>query len=270
MIAISLDPETADSQRILAVDGSVYRTGLDLSKPVPPGWSLSELGRPTHVSAVGLLAVVLLGLGAAKATGHGGTTLATTWLAPMAARLGSMRLLRRPRDPVWAVVATIATFVAAYVRHEHALTEVVAYALGLIVLSLLCVAARLLVARRVGTTTVHRSWPPALLFGLVAGAAGLPVAPLPVVRSPGTERQRIKVHLAAPVAMATVSAGLFVESALWHTPLTASWAVAALVMSASMLLPVGPLDGARIGKGAALAAGGMVGGALLLLLGLVT
>jgi cellulose synthase operon protein C len=78
-----------------------------------------------------------------------------------------------------------------------------------------------------------------------------------------------KVHLAAPIALAALSGLLFVESAWLHTPLTQSWAVAALIMSASTLLPVGPLDGAQVGKAGVLAATGLIGGALLVSLGLI-
>jgi hypothetical protein len=66
-----------------------------------------------------------------------------------------------------------------------------------------------------------------------------------------------------------LSALLFVESAWLHTPLTGSWAVAALIMSASVLLPVGPLDGARLGKAGVLTATGVLGGAVLVGLGLI-
>jgi hypothetical protein len=40
-------------------------------------------------------------------------------------------------------------------------------------------------------------------------------------------------------------------------------------MSASTLLPVGPLDGAQLGQAGVLAAAGVVGGALLVGLGLI-
>jgi hypothetical protein len=75
--------------------------------------------------------------------------------------------------------------------------------------------------------------------------------------------------LAAPITLAALSALLFVESIWLHTPLTTSWAVAALIMSASTLLPVGPLDGAQLGKAGVLAAAGVLGGALLVGLGLI-
>ncbi len=76
-------------------------------------------------------------------------------------------------------------------------------------------------------------------------------------------------HLAAPIALAALSALLFVESVSLHTPVTESWAVAALIMSASTLLPVGPLDGAQLSKTGILAATGVLGGALLVGLGLI-
>ena len=77
------------------------------------------------------------------------------------------------------------------------------------------------------------------------------------------------LHLAAPITLAALSLMLFVESAWLHTSITQAWAVAALIMSASTLLPVGPLDGAHVGKAGVIAAAGVVGGALLIGLGLI-
>ena len=105
------------------------------------------------------------------------------------------------------------------------------------------------------------------MLGLVTGAIGLPWAPLPVVRTDGKDNPRL--HLAAPLTLAALSLLLFVESAWLHTPITQAWAVAALIMSASTLLPIGPLDGAHVGKAGIVAAAGVVGGALLVGLGLI-
>jgi cellulose synthase operon protein C len=54
-----------------------------------------------------------------------------------------------------------------------------------------------------------------------------------------------------------------------HTPLTEAWAIAAVIMSASTLPPIGPLDGARVGKAGITAGVGIAGGALLVGLGLI-
>ena len=267
-VAYSLDPALQDRQHVMTIDASVYRTALDLSKPLPPHWSISQLQQPVPAAAAGLLAVVILGLGLARATGHGGSALVAQWLDPMSDRLQSAPLLRKLHHPGWSLAATAASFLFAYLRRSDNPTEVPAYIAGVIALALVAVGARVLVARRRHLTLTHESWSPALALGLVTGAAGLPWAALPVVRVKD-KKDGTMVHLAAPISLAALSALLFVESVGLRTPLTESWAVAALIMSASTLLPVGPLDGAQLGKAGALAVTGVLGGALLVALGLI-
>ena len=278
-MAYSLDPALQDRQHQMTIDASVYRTALDLSKPLPPRWSISQLQQPVPAAAAGLLALVILGLGLGRATDHGGSALAAQWLDPLSDRLKSAPLLRRLHHPGWSLAATAASFLFAYLRRGAGLTEIVAYTAGVVVIALLAVGARVLLARRQRIAITHESWSPALAFGLVAGAVGLPWAPLPVVhpkdkdgatdKDSATDKDGAKVHLAAPITLAALSALLFVESVWLHTPVTESWAVAALIMSASTLLPIGPLDGAQLGKGGVLAATGVLGGALLVGLGLI-
>ena len=265
--AYSLDPALAGRQHAMTIDASVYRTALDLSKPLPPRWSISQLPQPVPATAAGLLALGLLALGLARATGHGGSVLAAQWLDPLSDRLQSVPLLRRLHHPGWSLAATAASFLFAYLRKGAGPTEVVAYTAGVVILAFLAVGTRVLLARRLHVAATQESWSPALAFGLVTGAAGLPWAPLPIVRAKGEGSS--KVHLAAPITLAALSALLFVESVWLHTPVTESWAVAALIMCASTLLPVGPLDGAQLGKAGVLAAAGVIGGALLVGLGLL-
>ena len=265
--AYSLDPALQNRRPELTIDAKVYRTALDLSKPLPPRWSLAQLQQPVPAAAAGLLALVLLGLGLARVSGHGGSVLAAQWLDPLADRLRTAPLLRKLHHPGWSVAATVASFLFAYLRRSTGLADVAGYCAGVAVLVLLAVAARVLLARSRGVPIRHESWPLGLVFGLVTGAAGLPWAPLPVVRVEGQDSRR--VHAAAPVTLAVLSALLFVESAWLHSPLTGSWAVAALIMSASVLLPVGPLDGAGLGKAGVLTATGVLGGAVLVGLGLI-
>ena len=266
-MAYSLDPALQDRRHQMTIDASVYRTALDLSKPLPPRWSISQLQQPVPAAAAGLLVLVTLGLALARATGHGGSALAGQWLDPLSERLQSAPLLRRLHHPGWSLAATAASFLFAYLRRGAGPTEVVAYIAGVVILAFLAVGARVLLARRQHIAITQESWPPALAFGLVTGAIGLPWAPLPVVHAKGEDSA--KVHLAAPITLAALSALLFVESVWLHTPVTESWAVAALIMSASTLLPVGPLDGAKLGQAGVLAAAGVVGGALLVGLGLI-
>ncbi len=266
-VAYSLESALQDRRPEMTIDASVYRTELDLSKPLPPRWSISQLQQPVPAAAAGLLVLVTLGLALARATGHGGSAFAAQWLDPLSDRLQKAPLLRRLHHPGWSLAATAASFLLVYLRRGAGPAEVVAYLAGVVVLTLLAVEARVLLARRRHIVITQESWAPALAFGLVTGAVGLPWAPLPVVRADG--KDNAKVHLAAPITLAALSALLFMESVWLHTPVTESWAVAALIMSASTLLPVGPLDGAQLGKAGVLAASGVVGGALLVGLGLI-
>jgi hypothetical protein len=266
-MAYSLDPALKDRRPDMTIDASVYRTALDLSKPLPPRWSLSQLQRPAPAAAAGLLAITVLGLGLARASGRGGVTVAGQWLDPVSERLQSVPALKRFRHPGWALAATAATFLVGYFRRAAGPTEVVAYTTGVLVLAGAAMTARSALARARGIAMSQASWLPGMVFGLVTGAIGLPVAPLPVVRTDGEDNPRL--HLAAPITLSALSLMLFVESVWLHTPLTQAWAVAALIMSASMLLPVGPLDGAHLGKTGLVAGAGVVGGALLVGLGLI-
>jgi hypothetical protein len=112
---------------------------------------------------------------------------------------------------------------------------------------------------------VHGTWAPGVLVGLVSGAFGAPIAPLPVVRAPNRDA---RVALAAPLVLAVLSLALLLEAALLHTPLAASFCLAAFVMSGSVLLPISPLDGSRAGGAGVVGAAGLLGGILLLGLGL--
>lgn len=265
--AYTLDPSLKGRRHQMTIDASVYRTALDLSKPLPPRWSFAQLSRPAPAAAAGLLTLVVLGFGLAKASNRGGAAVAERWLDPMSARLNSVRLLTRFRHPAFALAATVITFLLAYLRHSGGPTELVAYLVGVLVLALAAMAARCTLAILRGVQLQHVSWMPGIAFGLVAGALGLPWAPLPVIQDGGRDDPRL--HLAAPLTLAALSLALFIESAGLHTPITQYWAVTALIMAASTLLPVGPLDGAHLGKTGIVTGAGVVGGALLVGLGLI-
>ena len=266
-VADALNPALKDRRPDMTIDASVYRTALDLSKPLPPQWSFSQLQRPAPAVAAGLLAIFGLGFGLARASAKGGNTSASQVLQ-IAERFESAPGLKRFRHPGWALAATAATFMLAALRRGSGLTEIVASGIGALILAAAAMSARAALARRRGLTIAQNSWPPGLVLGLVTGAFGFPWAPLPVVGT-DTDEDDPGLHLVAPCLLAGVSLLLFVESAWLHTPVTQTWAVVALIMSASTLLPIGPLDGAHVGKAGIVAGAGVVGGALLVGLGLI-
>jgi hypothetical protein len=248
------------------MDTATYRTNLDVSKPLPEGWSFAGSQGSAPVVTVGLLAVALAGVGLVSLRDATPSPSAKEWLEGVGSRLGRLRGLRRLRRPLWAIVATVASFLLAFWREPIWPWSGATYAVGLVALVGAGMMARAVVARRTPGGVVQGSWPPGVLAGLVSGAVGSPIAPLPVIRVPAKDT---RVAMAAPLTLALLSLGLLFEAALMHTPLTTSLCVAAFIMAGSLLLPVKPLDGARAGRAGVLGAAGLLGAVLLLGLGLV-
>ena len=249
--AFELDPALRDRRRVLRIDAQVYRTGLDLSKPLPPGWSFAQLQQRALVPSAGLLAVLVLGLGLARVAGSGTRIeFAQGWLESAAQRLERLPLVNRLRNPWWALAVTVLVFSLPVLLHARGrVVDTGASAMGV----------------RTGLTIRNESWGPGVAFG-IATAVVAPWAPLPVAR---TTDDAPRVHAAAPVTLALMGVVLFVQSAAFQVPLTRSLAQAALIMVASTLVPVGPLDGAKLGKTGLLAGAGVVGAAVLVGLGVV-
>jgi hypothetical protein len=176
-------------------------------------------------------------------------------------------LLGRLGHPAIAVLATLAVFFLPLVRSPGAgLSAALASLLGLLVLLGAVARARARALARDPQPERQRSWPPGVLFGLGAAAGGLFWAPLPVLG----ERAGARAHWAAPVALAFVAIPLLLLAVWTDVPLARTLAAAALIMAASALTPVKPVDGGALAAAGGTAAGlAGVGLAALLLLGLV-
>jgi hypothetical protein len=145
--------------------------------------------------------------------------------------------------------------------------EIAILALGLLGLVAIVMRVRVLAARAAGVRLRQRSWNPALLVGVVGAAVGIPWAPLPVAEP---EEPAPSVHRDGPIAAASIGLALLILNALLQVPVTQALGVAAIVMAASMLTPVAPLDGAKMTGGATAATAGLAlaGTAVLVVLGL--
>jgi tetratricopeptide (TPR) repeat protein len=263
--AAALDPGLRDAPREPTLDTALYRTDLDVSKPLPSGWSFAGSQRAAPVATVGLLALALVGAGLVSLRDSSPSSSAGAWLEALGTRLATAPGLRRLRHPGWAVAATTLAFVLAFRTQPVWPWTSLAYAVGLVALVGAGMAARDVLARRHTRGAVHGTWAPGVVVGLVSGVLGSPIAPLPVVRAPV---QDSRVALAAPLSLAVLSLALLGEAALLHVPLTTSFCVAAFVMAGSVLLPVRPLDGSRAGAAGVAGVAGLLGGVLLLGLGL--
>ena len=194
----------------LTIDASVYRTALDLSKPLPPRWSISQLQQPVPAAAAGLLAIVVLGLGlagqpdmAAAPSRRGGSTPCRIGCSRRRCCAGCIT----PGGP-WPLPRLASCLPTS--AGEHGPTEVVAYITGVLVLAFLAMGARVFLARswRIAITQEergHQGW----------RSAWSPERPgchghrFPLVRADGKDSLKVKVHLAAPITLAALSALLF-------------------------------------------------------------
>ena len=142
-----------------------------------------------------------------------------------------------------------------------------AYVVLIALLTTLLIGVRQLLALRWNIRAIQRTWPPGLVVGVVSGAAGIPLGrPCPTcVYRHGPAR----IHLASVTVMAVLAALLLLEVAWLQVPLTKAAAVAALTMTASMLLPLRPMDGAALGKAGAFVGVATIAAALFVALGLL-
>ena len=263
------DPELRGSERTFVADDATYFTTLDLSKPLPAKWQFAATQERTPVAVAGLALALLFGLQFGRTAlppGIGGD--AKRWL-----ELGLDALKRLPSAFTStaagiAVAATVAVFLLPVLRSGDAsLTSALLLGLGLLLLVVVVVRSRILVARRAGVILRQRGWPPGIAVGLGAAAAGLGWAPLPVVE---TDRPAPLVHWVGPISTGIAALVLLSLGVGLEAPTTKALGTAALVMTASLLTPIEPLDGGFVAKGpAGLAAGlALLGAAVFLLLGL--
>lgn len=266
--AFRADPELRGSARAFVADDDLYFTTLDLSKPLPPKWEFARTQERTPLAVAGLGLALLFGLQfgrTALAPGLGAN--AKRWL-----ELGGAGLARLPSALTstaagLAVAATVAVFLLPLLRSDTSLASALLLGLGVIMLIVIVMRSRMLVARRAGVTLRQRGWPPGIAVGLGAAAAGLGWAPLPVVE---TDRPAPAVRWIGPLVTGVAALCLLALGVGLEVPATKAVGTAALVMTASLLTPIEPLDGGFVAKGpAGLAAGlALLGTAVFLLLGL--
>jgi len=264
------DGSLRDRERELIADDRVYFTTLDLSKPLPPRWDFAESQDELAIPATGLAVLLLLGLQLGRsAAGRGLAGGTARWLAAARALLSKLPRAAASFSPsALAVLVTLAVFLVPAARgSEGSRTAVVVFGVGLLALVVLIMRARVLAARRTGVRLRQRGWRPALLVGCVSAFAGIPWAPLPVAEP---DAPAPAVHRIGPITAALAGLALLALSMLFDVPVARSLGVASVVMAASMLTPVEPLDGARMQGGSAAVTAGLAlaGTAGLALLGL--
>jgi hypothetical protein len=265
--AAQLDKGFRDLDRQLTFDTDPYFSGLDVSRPLPPVWHFAAFSSraPIGIAAVALLLVLLRllwSVGLDQAVGKInerllGWTSDRPWLARV----------NRPAVPLVAVLVTGA--LALYPMLTSStwdITEVALLMLGVLIMVGIYVRSRLALAAP--GEVRHFTWLPAVGLGAVLAVSGLGFAPVPPAQVSGTRRA---LRWIGPVALGLTCAGLLLIGWWTRVPATRALGSAALVMVASVLLPVKPLDGAYLTHKLvnAIVAFSVLAASILLLLGVL-
>jgi len=80
-------------------------------------------------------------------------------------------------------------------------------------------------------------------------------------------RRRWRTAKVIAAVQAALSLPLFLEATWLNVPLTQAFAIAAVIMTGSLLVPIEPIDGAKLGKAGVLAAAGVIGSVVLIVVG---
>jgi len=250
-------------------DNTVYISHLDLSKPLPPKWTFASSQIQSPLAAAGLSTILVIALTLARSlAARAGQSNAKKWLGAFE-RYERKLELPVPGGPLLALVATIVLLLwPLHSGPEAGWAFGTPYAIGLTILVMIVLGVRRLAAAGTHTPMREETWLPGVALGIVLAIIGLSWAPLPVVRARG---KATSVHWAAPTAAGALALALLLLATWLDVPVARNLGAAALVMTASLLTPVKPLDGATVSTTSAgpLPSIAVLGTAVLLLLGLL-
>jgi hypothetical protein len=268
--ARALDSKLDSRGPVPFFDDTTYISHLDLSKPLPANWTFASTQNHASVAAAGLSVILVIAFGlirslAARATPGG----AQKWFDTIGALDRKVPDLPLLRNPALGIVATAAFLLwPLHSGPTDGWFAVLVFAVGLLILIAVVMRVRDLAASREHIAVKQETWPPGVAFGLVVTLVGAGWSPLPVARAPG---KATGVHWAGPLAIGILAIVLLVLATWLNVPITRSLGAAGLVMAASLLTPVTPLDGATVSTTAVgtLPSLAVLGAAVLMVTGLL-
>lgn len=227
----------------LIVDTEIYRSGLDVSKPLPPDWTYAaSASGSTDALTLSVLLLILLrvvwALGLDKVVSTMGEKVLTE-RGPAPAR----RRFWRRLAPVWAVLACLGIVGWPLYGAGHSLLErsvLVGAGAALVLLPLL---VRRLASARTHVEVRHHTWAPAVALGVVAAPFGLVLAPYPFLEGEAPRLGRLRAIV--PLVVAPVAVAFLALAWLDPTPLARTLALSSFALLGSVLAPVPPLDGSH-------------------------
>jgi cellulose synthase operon protein C len=239
--AVRLDPGMRGRSPVPLADTGAEITGLDVSRPVPVGWSFGTVSRdPTPVFGWVVLVLALWRLGLAVGIDQAGSWVGGRLLGGTTVAHGWTHLWHRANRFVplaWALIGAVAVLAWPLGRSVSGQRWQLAVTVA-------AVAALLWLYARAGRLAAdagvqRRGWLPGILFGGVSALVGYAFVPMPVDDKATTSRAR----WTGCVLLAVVAAVLLGVAWFAGTPLLRILGLAALTMLATALFPLKPYDG---------------------------
>jgi tetratricopeptide (TPR) repeat protein len=236
-----LDSSWKGKDPVLAFDDEVYQSGLDVSKPIPNDWHLTQTVRAnTPVITAGLVLMLLWRLGRDLAK-----TIFTERFAQgalgRAGRRGRWAVLTQMR---WPAVVTAGVSLAAlpWITGVRGWREAAGVGVcAAVLLGWHALAPKLL---RAGREVSHRSFPLGSLVTAILAPFGLGFTPPAPVA--GGDEGPVAARRAGVVALGVVTVLFAVVAVATAVPTARAASVAGVLVVSSAMIPFHPLDGARI------------------------
>ncbi|MFT4187274.1 MAG: hypothetical protein QM621_01675 [Aeromicrobium sp.] len=246
-VAGRLDRSQRGEPLDLVVDDTVYESGLDISKPLDPGWNYAQTAsEPRHQFTLTMAVLIALQL---------------LWALRIdrvveitASRFGARTLGVEDRLPSW-LWGRLPAFVGLAVSAGVLAAPTLFWADSWLERALLFGVVGGLVlmpwgVRRLAfrdALPVQFGWPPAMLVSMAAAPLGVTVAPYPGVDDDDVATAHRRRTLWAAAGSVAVVTAVFVALAFFSAVPLARWAaMAGLALLGSMLLPFRPFDGAHV------------------------
>ena len=268
--ARALDPQLASRGPVPLYESRTFQSHLDLSKPLPANWSFASTQTHASVTAAALSVILIIAFGLARALAARATPgSAQKWFDVIGALDRKAPDVPVLRTPALGILATAAFLLwPLHSGPTDGWPAILVFAIGIFILIAVVMRVRALAATHEHVALHQETWPPAVAFGFVVTLVGAGWSPLPVVRAPG---KATGIHWAGPTAVGILAIVLLVLATWLNVPITRSLGAAGLVMAASLLTPVKPIDGATVSTTAVgtLPSLAVLGAAVLMLAGLL-